>query len=196
MTIHIPSGQELPIFDAAQLYKQENTPLIILTGKDYGCGSSRDWAAKGPYLLGVRAIIAESYERIHRRFVLSLLLPFSLIIICFFYNNSNLIGMGIMPLQFSEGQSAESLGLTGRESFTIDIPQKLTPGQKTLVHVSDSERMFYVDSFSLIVFPSLQADGKSFEAIIRFDTEVELEYFRHGGILHYMLRQLLAKSTK
>ncbi|KAI2809696.1 hypothetical protein RDWZM_003106 [Blomia tropicalis] len=153
MTVHIPSGQELSIYDAAQLYKQENTPLIILTGKDYGCGSSRDWAAKGPYLLGVRAIIAESYERIHR---------------------SNLIGMGIMPLQFVEGQSADSLGLTGRETFTIDIPTNIVPSQRTLVH----------------------ADGKNFEAIIRFDTEVELEYFKNGGILQYMLRQLLKKNQK
>nr|XP_027205633.1 cytoplasmic aconitate hydratase-like [Dermatophagoides pteronyssinus] len=152
-TVHLPSGQELSIFDAAQLYRQESTPLIILTGKDYGCGSSRDWAAKGPCLLGVRAIIAESYERIHR---------------------SNLVGMGIMPLQFLDGQNAESLGLTGREIYSIDIPTELVPRQKTTVH----------------------ADDKTFEVIMRFDTEVELEYFKHGGILQYMLRQLLKKSSK
>lgn len=150
-TIHIPSGQELSIFDAAELYRKESIPLIILTGKDYGCGSSRDWAAKGPCLLGVRAIIAESYERIHR---------------------SNLVGMGIMPLQFLNDQSAESLGLTGREIFSIDIPTELVPRQKTTVH----------------------ADGKTFEVIMRFDTEVELEYFKNGGILQYMLRQLLKKT--
>lgn len=150
MTVHIPSGQDLAIFDAAELYRAEGTPLIILAGKDYGSGSSRDWAAKGPYLLGVRAIIAESYERIHR---------------------SNLIGMGIVPLQFLDGQTAESIGLSGRESYRIDLPATITPRAHTQVH----------------------ADGKTFEVIVRFDTEVELEYYRNGGILQYMLRQLLKK---
>lgn len=130
-TIHIPSGQELSVFDAAQLYKDEGTPLVILTGKDYGCGSSRDWAAKGPYLMGVRAIIAESYERIHRRYFAHNFLKSKVI-----YFLSNLIGMGIMPLQFLEGQSSESLGLTGREVFNINIPQNLIPGQKITVNVS------------------------------------------------------------
>lgn len=105
---------QLPIFDAAERYKQEGTSLIILTGKDYGSGSSRDWAAKGPFLLGVRAVIAESYERIHR---------------------SNLIGMGIVPLQYLPGESAQSLGLTGKELYTIDIPAEVSPRQTTTVKV-------------------------------------------------------------
>ncbi|KAI7693521.1 Cytoplasmic aconitate hydratase [Sarcoptes scabiei] len=150
-TIHLPSNQELSIFDAAELYRQDNIPLIILTGKDYGSGSSRDWAAKGPCLLGVRAIIAESYERIHR---------------------SNLVGMGIIPLQYLDGQNAETLGLTGREIFSINLPDNLQPRQETIV----------------------EADEKKFNVIIRFDTEVELEYFKNGGILQYMLRQLLKKT--
>lgn len=149
VTIHIPSGQELSVFDVAQLYKQEGTPLIIIAGKDYGSGSSRDWAAKGPYLLGVRAVIAESYERIHR---------------------SNLIGMGIIPLEFIPGQNLESLGLTGKELYNIDITDNISTRHRTLIKLDN---------------------GKSFEAVMRFDTEVELEYFRNGGILHYMLRQLL-----
>ncbi|KAI1290029.1 Cytoplasmic aconitate hydratase [Halotydeus destructor] len=151
-TIHLTSGEELSIFDAAQRYKQEGTPLIILTGKDYGSGSSRDWAAKGPFLLGVKAVIAESYERIHR---------------------SNLIGMGIVPLQYLDGQSASSLGLTGRELYSIEIPAELAPRQLTTVKLND---------------------GKSFQVIIRFDTDVELQYYKHGGILHYMLRQMLQQS--
>lgn len=106
----------MSIFDAAERYKQEGTALIILTGKDYGSGSSRDWAAKGPHLLGVKAVIAESYERIHR---------------------SNLIGMGIVPLQYLPGQNAQSLGLTGKEVYAIDIPSELSPGQVTSVKVSN-----------------------------------------------------------
>lgn len=146
-----PQGQELSVFDAAEAFKADGTPLIILAGKDYGCGSSRDWAAKGPMLLGVRAIIAEGYERIHR---------------------SNLIGMGIMPLQFLPGDSAESLGLTGKEVFNIDIPEALSPRMNARVQTND---------------------GKSFEVTMRFDTEVEVEYFKNGGILHYMLRELLKR---
>jgi aconitate hydratase len=150
-TVHLPSGEEMAIFDAAERYRQESTPLIILTGKDYGSGSSRDWAAKGPYLLGIRAVIAESYERIHR---------------------SNLVGMGIVPLQYLPGENAESLGLTGKELYTVDIPQELTPRQITTVKVSD---------------------GKCFQVVMRFDTEVELQYYRNGGILHFMLRQMLSQ---
>ncbi|CAG0912667.1 unnamed protein product [Notodromas monacha] len=138
-TIHLPTQQEMDIFDAAEAYKSTGTPLIVLAGKDYGSGSSRDWAAKGPFLLGIRAVIAESYERIHR---------------------SNLVGMGIIPLQYLEGQTAESLGLTGREILSIDVPEKLRPRQKLTVNVDD---------------------GKSFNVIARFDTDVELEYFRNGG---------------
>lgn len=151
-TIHIESSAEMDVFDAAEKYCSEGRQLIIIAGKDYGCGSSRDWAAKGPYLLGVRAVIAESFERIHR---------------------SNLVGMGLIPLQFLPGQNAETLGLTGYEKYSIKIPDNLTPGQKTTVQLDN---------------------GQKFEVIVRFDTEVELTYFRHGGILQYMVRQML-KAT-
>lgn len=148
-TIHIPSNEEMDIFDAAQRYKSEGVPLIAIVGKDYGSGSSRDWAAKGPFLLGIKAVIAESYERIHR---------------------SNLVGMGIVPLQFLEGQSADSLGLTGKEQFTINLPQEIKTQQRV----------------------SVQTDsGKNFEVIVRFDTEVDLLYYKHGGILNYMIRKML-----
>lgn len=148
-TLHIPSMEEMDIFDAAERYKSEGVPLIVLAGKDYGSGSSRDWAAKGPYLLGVKAVLAESYERIHR---------------------SNLVGMGIIPLEYMPGQSADSLGFTGKELFSVAIPKDLTPRQMATVRLNT---------------------GKAFEVVVRFDTEVELAYFRHGGILHYMIRQML-----
>ena len=148
-TIHIPTNEEMDVFDAAEKYAKEQTPLIILVGKDYGAGSSRDWAAKGPFLLGIRAVIAESYERIHR---------------------SNLVGMGIIPLQYLDGQSAESLGLTGLEVYNIAVPEDYQPGQHITVTTED---------------------GKSFEVIVRFDTEVDLTYFRNGGILNYMVRKML-----
>ncbi|KAG8181414.1 hypothetical protein JTE90_023577 [Oedothorax gibbosus] len=151
-TIHIDSSTEMDVFDAAEKYKSEGTQLIILAGKEYGCGSSRDWAAKGPYLLGVRAVIAESFERIHR---------------------SNLVGMGILPLQFLPGQNTEELKLTGMESYTILIPEKLETGMKVAVKLDD---------------------GRQFEAIARFDTEVELAYYKNGGILQYMVRQLLKSA--
>ena len=148
-TLHIPSGDEMDIFDAAERYKSENRQLIIISGKEYGSGSSRDWAAKGPLLLGVRAVIAESYERIHR---------------------SNLVGMGIIPLQFMAGENAEFLGLTGKETFSVNIPETLKPGEELKVVVST---------------------GQEFRTLSRFDTDVELVYFRHGGILNYMIRQML-----
>uniref|UniRef100_A0A182NKQ2 Cytoplasmic aconitate hydratase n=1 Tax=Anopheles dirus TaxID=7168 RepID=A0A182NKQ2_9DIPT len=148
-TLHIPSGEEMDVFDCAQRYAGEGTPLIALVGKDYGSGSSRDWAAKGPYLLGIRAVIAESYERIHR---------------------SNLVGMGIVPLQYVAGQNAESLELTGRELFSIAIPANCKPHEKITVSTDC---------------------GKQFEVIVRFDTEVDLEYFRNGGILNYMIRKMI-----
>ncbi|XP_072173901.1 cytoplasmic aconitate hydratase-like [Diadema setosum] len=148
-TIHIPSGKTMDVFDAADLYQQEGHPLVVITGKDYGAGSSRDWAAKGPWMQGVQAVIAESYERIHR---------------------SNLVGMGIVPLQFLPGQTAESLGLTGKEKYTISMPEDLSAGQRISVQVSD---------------------GKSFEVTVRFDTDVELTFYRNGGILNYMIRQML-----
>nr|XP_019955633.1 PREDICTED: cytoplasmic aconitate hydratase [Paralichthys olivaceus] len=147
-TIHLPSGETLDVFDAAERYQQSSTPLIILAGKEYGSGSSRDWAAKGPFLLGVNAVIAESYERIHR---------------------SNLVGMGVIPLEYLPGDTADSLGLTGRERYTIPIPEQLTP--RMLVDVQLNT-------------------GKTFQVRMRFDTDVELAYFHHGGILNYMIRKM------
>jgi aconitate hydratase len=151
VTLHIPSGETLSIFDAAMKYKSEGIPLVILAGKEYGTGSSRDWAAKGTMLLGVKAVIAESFERIHR---------------------SNLIGMGVLPLQYREGENAQSLGLTGRETFAVT---GLERGAAKFVKVS-----------------ATAGDGKLtvFEARLRIDTPKELEYYQHGGILHYVLRQL------
>ncbi|KAH7722589.1 hypothetical protein AAVH_09839 [Aphelenchoides avenae] len=148
-TLHVPSGEEQDVYDAAVRYRDGGHPVIILAGKDYGSGSSRDWAAKGPLLQGVRAVIAESFERIHR---------------------SNLIGMGIVPLQFLAGQNADSLGLTGKEQFSIDLPEDLKPGATLTVKVSD---------------------GRAFSVLCRFDTEVELTYYQHGGILPYMIRKLI-----
>ncbi len=147
-TVHLPSGEEMSIFEAAERYLAEGVPTIVLAGKEYGSGSSRDWAAKGPKLLGVEAVIAESYERIHR---------------------SNLLMMGILPLQFMPGESRESLGLTGRETFSIT---GLDGGEAREVTV--------------------RADEKEFRAILRLDTPREREYVRHGGILPYVLRRLLA----
>jgi aconitase A len=152
VTVHIPSGEQMSIFDAAMKYKAAGTSLVILAGKEYGTGSSRDWAAKGTMLLGVKAVIAESFERIHR---------------------SNLIGMGVLPLQFKEGENAQSLGLTGKESFEI---VGLNRGAaKTVKVIAKSD------------------DGKSreFEARLRIDTPKELDYYQHGGILQYVLRQLV-----
>ncbi|KAE9535659.1 hypothetical protein AGLY_007560, partial [Aphis glycines] len=149
-TLHIPSGQEvLDVFDAAQIYAKEGRPLIAIVGKDYGSGSSRDWAAKGPFLLGIKAVIAESYERIHR---------------------SNLVGMGIIPLQFRSGENAETLKLTGHEIYDIDIPQNCKPLQEIQVKTNT---------------------GVTFNAILRFDTEVDILYHKHGGILNYMIRKML-----
>eukprot|EP00274_Cyanoptyche_gloeocystis_P008405 CAMPEP_0196659328 /NCGR_PEP_ID=MMETSP1086-20130531/34369_1 /TAXON_ID=77921 /ORGANISM="Cyanoptyche gloeocystis , Strain SAG4.97" /LENGTH=894 /DNA_ID=CAMNT_0041993261 /DNA_START=46 /DNA_END=2730 /DNA_ORIENTATION=- len=149
-TVFVPTNEVMDIFDAADKYKLQGVPTIILAGAEYGSGSSRDWAAKGPYILGVKAVIAISYERIHR---------------------SNLVGMGIVPLQFKAGDNADTLGLTGKEQFTIDLSGDLSPGSDIPVKVST---------------------GKSFVTTLRFDTPVELTYYRHGGILHYVLRQLLA----
>jgi len=155
-TRHLPKGEETSIFDAAEKYRAENMPLIILAGKEYGSGSSRDWAAKGPRLLGVRAVIAESYERIHR---------------------SNLIGMGILPLQFLPGENAESLGLTGEEVF------KITGIRDVIKHFSAGRQI-----------PVQVKGGKTaeFQATVRIDTPQEALYYANGGILPYVLRQLLA----
>jgi aconitate hydratase len=149
-TAHLPDGEELTIFDAAERYRAEGVPTIVLAGKEYGSGSSRDWAAKGPDLLGVRAVIAESYERIHR---------------------SNLLMCGIVPLQFMDGESLETLGLTGREEFSIS---GLENGEADEVTV--------------------RADDTEFRARVRLDTPKERDYLRHGGILQYVLRRFLAEG--
>jgi aconitate hydratase len=148
----VDGDEQMTIYDAAMRYMREGTPLVVLAGKEYGSGSSRDWAAKGTRLLGVRAVIAQSFERIHR---------------------SNLIGMGVLPLQFKDGESVQSLGLTGREKFTISglagaerIPRELSVG----------------------------ADEREFQVTVRIDTPKEQRYFQHGGILQFVLRELLRAS--
>jgi aconitate hydratase len=146
-TVHVPSGDELTIYDASKRYLSEGTPLIVIAGKEYGSGSSRDWAAKGPNLLGVRAVIAESYERIHR---------------------SNLLMMGILPLQFVDGETPTSLGLTGREEFAVEGVDNGNAAEVTV-----------------------RADEKQFMARVRLDTPREREYLQHGGILQFVLRRLL-----
>jgi aconitate hydratase len=146
VTLHLPDGAPMSIYEAAMKYVDAGVPSIILAGKEYGSGSSRDWAGKGPALLGVKAVIAESYERIHR---------------------SNLVGMGVLPLQFAAGESAASLGLSGHEVFSIAGVQ---PGAREVRVTTDG--------------------GKAFTAVVRIDTPKEWEYYRHGGILHYVLRQL------
>jgi len=150
-------GDVKPIYDAALEFHEEGTPLCVIAGKEYGSGSSRDWAAKGPRLLGVRFVIAESYERIHR---------------------SNLVGMGIVPLEFPRGQNAASLGLTGEEVFeTVGLPKLLESG--------------FAGGRELVV-RATGADGKAKEirCTVRIDTPQEIAYYQHGGILHYVLRQL------
>jgi aconitate hydratase len=152
-TLHVPSSKVMDIYDAAETYIKDGKGLIILAGQDYGSGSSRDWAAKGPYLQGVKAVICQTFERIHR---------------------SNLVGMGILPLQFLGTDNADSLGLTGKETFTMTLRKgDLKVGEELEVKVST---------------------GKSFKAKVRLDTEVELQYFKNGGILHYVLRKLIAKK--
>jgi aconitate hydratase len=154
VTVYHPTGEKMSIYDAAMKYKADRTPLIILAGKDYGMGSSRDWAAKGTLLLGVKAVIAQSYERIHR---------------------SNLVGMGLLPLQFMDGESRESLGLTGNETFTID-------------GLSDNIKPHEV----LTVRAKSESGEKSFKVLTRIDTIIEVDYYRHGGVLPYVLRQMMS----
>ncbi len=153
VTVHIPDGEPMSIFDASVRYKAQGTPLVILAGKEYGTGSSRDWAAKGTMLLGVKAVIAESFERIHR---------------------SNLIGMGVLPLQYKDGQSTQSLGLTGKETFEIVGLNRGAAKSVKVIARSDEGKI------------------TEFEARLRIDTPKELDYYQHGGILHYVLRQLAA----
>jgi len=154
-TVHVPSGEQLSIYDASRRYEEEGTPLVVIAGKEYGSGSSRDWAAKGSALLGIKAVIAESYERIHR---------------------SNLVCMGVLPLQFEPGVSARSLGLTGFEIFSVTgISSSITPRQAATVTVT-------------------RQDGSrvEFATTVRIDAPAEVEYFTHGGILQMVLRELLA----
>ena len=157
-TTYMPSGEEMTVFDASMRYQETNTPLVIIGGKEYGSGSSRDWAAKGTALLGVKAVITESYERIHR---------------------SNLVGMGVLPLQFKEGENQKTLGLTGTETYAISgIAEHLTPGKSVDVTAS-------------------RKDGSKikFEALVRLDSGVDVEYYKHGGILNYVLRKFLKNDN-
>jgi len=160
-TRHLPDGAEMSIYDASAKYIAEGIPLVILAGKEYGSGSSRDWAAKGPRLLGVHAVIAESYERIHR---------------------SNLVGMGILPLQFQPGENVESLRLNGEEVFEI-------AGIRAVVEPFAAGRQIRVRA---------AAAGKTteFSAVVRIDTPQEAQYYANGGILQYVLRQLLASKPE
>jgi aconitate hydratase len=151
VTVHVPDGEPMSIYDASRKYAEEGTPLVVLGGKEYGSGSSRDWAAKGTLLLGVRAVLVESFERIHR---------------------SNLIGMGVLPLQYQPGESAASLGLTGQEVFEITGIEEMNSGPVPRE-------------------VTVRADGTEFRAVVRIDTPGEAEYYRHGGIMQYVLRSLL-----
>ena len=154
VTVHLPSGEQMSIYDAAMRYVDEDVPSIVIAGAEYGSGSSRDWAAKGPLLLGVRAVLVESFERIHR---------------------SNLVGMGVLPLEFVAGENAESLGLTGREVYDITgLSDDLQPLQDVAVTATDED-----------------GNVKSFSATVRIDTPVEIDYYRNGGILHTVLRGFL-----
>lgn len=156
-TEYLPDGEILSIYEAAQLYKAKNTPLIVIAGKEYGTGSSRDWAAKGSYLLGIKAVLAESFERIHR---------------------SNLVFMGVLPLQFKAGQNAQTFNLMGREVYTIEIPDDLQPLQEVVVR-----------------FTREDGTESQFAAIARINTPVELDYYRNGGILNTVLRNFLREGT-
>jgi aconitate hydratase len=155
-TRHMPDGAELTIFEASERYRSERVPLIVVAGKEYGSGSSRDWAAKGPLLLGVRAVIAESFERIHR---------------------SNLVGMGILPLEFASGENLQSLGLTGRETYTIKGIDAIKPGQQVKIEAATDD-----------------GKTKTFQTHARVDNDTEVGYLHHGGILPLVLRELIARD--
>ena len=153
-TTHLPTGEVMSIYDASMKYQADKTPLVVLAGKEYGTGSSRDWAAKGTMMLGVKAVMAASYERIHR---------------------SNLVGMGILPLEFADSKSAQSLGLTGHESFDIHgLSDELKPRSTIAVVATDAD-----------------GNEKTFDCVVRIDTPVEMDYYRNGGILQTVLRGLL-----
>jgi aconitate hydratase len=154
VTLHQPSGEQMSIFDAAMKYAKTKTPLVIISGSEYGTGSSRDWAAKGTRLLGVKAVVAASYERIHR---------------------SNLVGMGVLPLQFVEGTSAQSLGLNGSETFSvIGLSDSIRPGQNLTLEIKRQN-----------------GESQQVPVKLRIDTPIEIDYYRHGGILQFVLRELL-----
>jgi aconitate hydratase len=158
VTVHLPDGEQMAIFDASVKYAQERVPLVILAGKEYGSGSSRDWAGKGPRLLGVRVVIAESFERIHR---------------------SNLVGMGVLPLEFQPGETVASLGLTGREVFEFEgLSKTLGSDKKVMVRAR-------------LAGDNDKGAVKTFSTKARIDTPEELLYYQNGGILPYVLRQLL-----
>jgi aconitate hydratase len=157
-TVHLPAGETMTVYEAAMRYAREGVPLLILAGKEYGSGSSRDWAAKGPRLLGVQAVLAESFERIHR---------------------SNLVGMGILPLQFADGATRETLGLTGMEVFSVDgIASGVAPGKR------------------MTVLAVLEGRKTTFQAVARIDTPEEVRYYLHGGILPYVLRRLIGAGME
>ncbi|HLQ37823.1 MAG TPA: hypothetical protein VK348_08485, partial [Planctomycetota bacterium] len=156
-TRHLPSNDKMFLYDAAMRYQEEGTPLCVLAGKEYGTGSSRDWAAKGTFLLGVRFVLAESYERIHR---------------------SNLVGMGVLPLQYLDGESAQTLGLTGEEVFAVALDGNLQPRQQLQVTAANAKT----------------GRKQAFAVQCRIDTPVEVEYFRNGGILQTVLRKLLSEA--
>jgi aconitate hydratase len=158
VTRHQPDGERMGIYDAAERYRAEGVPLIVVAGQDYGAGSSRDWAAKGTRLLGVRAVIARGFERIHR---------------------SNLIGMGVFPCQLPEGVSAETLGLDGTERFDLEMSAPLRPSQPAILHIE-------------------RRDGRreSVTLVVRIDTPIEAAYFSAGGILPYVLEQLLGQGVR
>jgi aconitate hydratase len=156
-TTHWPTNDVMSIYDACMKYKEQGTGLVVLAGKDYGMGSSRDWAAKGTNLLGIKTVIAESFERIHR---------------------SNLVLMGVLPLQFKDGESADTLGLTGKETIAVAVDETVKP--RDLVKVTATDEA---------------GNKKEFEVLVRFDSEVEIDYYRHGGILQMVLRDKLQSKT-
>jgi aconitate hydratase len=159
ITVHFPSGSRMPIYDAAMRYRSEGVPLIVIAGKEYGAGSSRDWAAKGTLLLGVKAVLAETYERIHR---------------------SNLVGMGVVPLQFQPGENAASLGLSGREVFDVEgVSERIEPRQTLSV-----------------IATSPEGAKRNFEVVARLDSAIDVNYYRQGGILQMVLRGLLGAKLE
>jgi aconitate hydratase len=155
-TRYLPTNEEMTVYEASLRYKESQTPLLVLAGKEYGSGSSRDWAAKGAFMLGIRAVIAESYERIHR---------------------SNLVGMGVLPLQFLGNDTAVNLGLDGTEIYSLpELNSSIAPSQVLNVVAVDAK-----------------GKSKTFKVLSRLDSKIEIEYYKNGGILQYMLRQFLEK---